>query len=564
MIFKRKNKKKIKNFYQIFLVFIIGLASINFVFVNYAFAQDGKLTISITPPLIKNNINPGDVWKSVVKVVNNNSKAIDIYAQVVDFSWGKESGMPDLVVNEDKAQKPNSYSLSSWVHIETGPYKILPFASRNIPFIVDVPEDAEPGGHYAAILVGTKPPEAKINGSKVSSLLASLLLMRVQGNIDESGRIREFSTKKKIYSQPEVEFKVRFENIGNVHIQPQGEIRIYDMFNKNRGIIAINQATEFGNVLPKSIRSWKYNWQVENTPWNMGRYKARLILGYGENGRQAAEREIYFWVLNYKLLLIIGGSLFLLILFLVLFIRFYVRKSIKRAQQTVSSLHKEQDTTSIRKTDKSSQMQKVLNLKADINLKNKEAKKGGFGLFKKTVILLLVLLFVVLSVIYLVYLRSYRGNGDRVDDKQNYFSQPVKENIIKNNKNKINNIEKDKITSATSTVNNFNSIATSSFKEAMLNEKNKKLDFTVTVYNGSGIAGAASQVAKILQENNISVATTANADSYNYQNTEIFYQSDFDNEAAKIIKLLSLSITPQQKNDLSENIKIIIGKDFNY
>ena len=77
------------------IFFIITFCLVSFIPV---LAQD-SFTLSITPPLIKNNASPGEKWQSSIKIVNNNSRKIDAYAQVLDFKSGSESGTVEFIKN---------------------------------------------------------------------------------------------------------------------------------------------------------------------------------------------------------------------------------------------------------------------------------------------------------------------------------------------------------------------------------------------------------------------------------------------------------------------------------
>ena len=67
-------RKKIK----IILVLFFLSFSFKISFFLPVYAQT-KNVLSITPPLIKNNVEPGQTWKSYIKVVNNNDNPIDVY-----------------------------------------------------------------------------------------------------------------------------------------------------------------------------------------------------------------------------------------------------------------------------------------------------------------------------------------------------------------------------------------------------------------------------------------------------------------------------------------------------
>ncbi|MEA1962888.1 MAG: hypothetical protein U9M94_01465 [Patescibacteria group bacterium] len=309
------------------LIFIFS----NF-FACFAGAQsDGAIAFSITPPLIKNTMSPGDIWKSSIKIINNNPKEINIYVQALDFQGGDESGEVEFLQAKEKNADGSLPFFSQWIVFEKKEFILPPFGSKEIPFIIDVPIGASPGGHYAALLAGTAPPTDDISGSsiKISSLLTSLILLNVKGDVHERGIIREFSSGKKFYQNEKIDFIVRFENLGNIHLQPRGDIKIYNQFDKLQDKILINHDTDFGNVLPKNIRKWNFEWESGKNLLDMGRYRAELILTYGQNEKQNIDRTIYFWVIFIKPLIIFSSAVLFIIFLMVVIIRSYIRRAIR-------------------------------------------------------------------------------------------------------------------------------------------------------------------------------------------------------------------------------------------
>jgi hypothetical protein len=220
-----------KPFRQTFLWALIGALSLWSV--PLAYAQEA-LSVTVTPPLFQLTIGPGEFWSSSVKIVNSNPFDVTYYAQAVDFSAEGEVGQSKFVpILDDAGERERStYSLGSWIDISPEPIVVKKGMSREVPFTVRIPEHAEPGGHYAAILVGTQPPTDRADGPvvKVSSYVSSLLLVRVKGEIVEKGRIREFISSKTWYDAADVHLSLRFENMGNAHVRPQGEVTIYNMW----------------------------------------------------------------------------------------------------------------------------------------------------------------------------------------------------------------------------------------------------------------------------------------------------------------------------------------------
>ena len=313
-----------------------ALCILIFVFSNFfaclANAQEsGAIAFSITPPLIKNTMSPGEIWKSSIKIINNNPKEINIYVQALDFQGEKESGEVEFLRKKEKNADGSLPFFSQWIVLEKTEFTLLPFGSQEIPFIIDVPIDASPGGHYAALLAGTAPPADDISGSsiKISSLLTSLILLNVKGDVEERGIIREFSSNKNFYQNEKIDFIVRFENLGNIHLQPRGDIKIYNQFDELKDKILINHDTDFGNVLPKNIRKWNFEWESGKNLLDMGRYRAELILTYGQNEKQTIDQTIYFWVIFIKPLVIFLSVILFVIFLIVVIIRSYVRRAIK-------------------------------------------------------------------------------------------------------------------------------------------------------------------------------------------------------------------------------------------
>jgi hypothetical protein len=281
------------------------------------------------------------VWQSSIKVVNVNSYQLTVFPEVVNFEAVGEAGQgkftPILHGDGEKS------TLANWIHVDTGPKMIEPEQTGEITFFVEVPKDAPPGGHYAAILVTTEPPNT--NGEKLavrtSQAVTSLLFMRVEGDVHELATIREFRTTHSFLEKPEAEFALRFENKGNVHLQPRGYILITNMWGTERGRIPINYQTHFGNVLPKSIRDFTFTWQSDFSLSDIGRYKAVATLAYGQTGSQSATATTYFWVIPLKGTLITLAVLICFITLITMMVKAYIRRMLALAGVDVSGTKKQ-------------------------------------------------------------------------------------------------------------------------------------------------------------------------------------------------------------------------------
>lgn len=298
---------------------------------------EGALSVTVTPPLVQLTIGRGESWASSLKVVNTNPYDVTYYAQVMDFSADGEGGAAALTPIVGGA----SIGLASWVSVPVEPVTVPSGSSAEVPFTVSIPTGASPGGHYAAILIGTQPPQTGVSGASVavSSFVSSLLFVRIEGEVIERGRIREFRTEREWYQTNEASFLLRFENTGNTHLLPRGLITIYNMWGKERGVLSINESSSFGNVLPQSVRKFEFSWKGDAELFDIGRYSAITTLSFGDGGKQSVSGTTYFWVVPVVPVASVLGSVLLFVLALVWFIRRYIRRAlmIERERRGIAS-----------------------------------------------------------------------------------------------------------------------------------------------------------------------------------------------------------------------------------
>lgn len=323
----------------LFLLLASGL------FFPTAHAQD-SVVLSVSPTLFEMTANKTQTWSSTVRVINANPFPITVYTETVNFEPTGEVGQGTLIPVFDAEAAGDT--LAEWITVETGEITIPAEQTLSVPFTISVPDDAAPGGHFAAILVGTRSLDSGDDQPQVetSQVVTSLVFLSVAGDIMESGNIREFSSSQAVYESTDATFSLRFENTGNVHIQPQGEIEIRNMWGQLRGRVPINKNSQFGNVLPESIRSYTFHWSSEWSLADVGRHTAITTLAYGEDTRQFADAKTTFWVIPWKILLltvlVLGGFIALV----VWSIKLYVRRMLQLAGVT-PELHKQQRNKSV-------------------------------------------------------------------------------------------------------------------------------------------------------------------------------------------------------------------------
>lgn len=288
-----------------------ALFALVFLFVLLLPKNSKALTMS--PVRVELSSNPGENVVSRIKAVNPESSSKTYFTNVYTFEAGDENGTPVFrVVKSD---------LASWIQIDSA-ITLGPYESKQIPFTISVPKTAEAGGYFAGIfLTQTQPKNSEGNEVALSSEVGSLVLFRINGNIQNGVDILEFDANqhKHWYNNLPVNFYFRFQNSGQTWVKPLGDILVKNIFGQTTKIFPANK--DEGNVLPQSIRRFANSWHGKDTGpapqsgfWNkviyqwrnfaFGPYTVNLNLAYGLNSLQSSTATTHVWVIPWQLLLV--------------------------------------------------------------------------------------------------------------------------------------------------------------------------------------------------------------------------------------------------------------------
>jgi len=282
------------------------------------------LATTIFSPVLEMTVEPGKTESGILKVYNETDFPLTLQASVEAFTAGDESGQPQYLPAAERRDYLNWFKLSS------DSLKLNARQAAVVPFSVTVPAKALPGGYYAVVFWQSGGLEGQ-SAVSINSKVGTLVLVRVTGEVKESGEIVEFGPVVKsdmLFDLP-ISFTVRFSNIGNIHLAPSGEIEIKNWLGK-KNRLAINAEKRF--VLPGSIRrfdavwsnltpppnSWQGFWQkvrAEIRELAIGKYTATLHLTYGRDAAAELTREVTFWYWPWRtLIVLLGGGILLRLL----------------------------------------------------------------------------------------------------------------------------------------------------------------------------------------------------------------------------------------------------------
>lgn len=297
--------------------------------------------LTVSPVKLEVRGDAGDTVGSSFQLINEQDKEATFYVSYANFEAQGEDGTPAFVDSVD--------GLATWIKLipsEVNSVTLAPGATQDVFFEVQIPEDAQPGGHFAAIFWGTSPEAAEDpQDLGLGAKVGILVFLSVNGLVSEDGGLLEFglANEEKVYNRLPVDFYYRFQNDGGDRMVPQGMIAIKNMFGVETDELSANPADS--NVLPLSVRRFEVRWGADANEENLsfwetakeqlhqfafGHYTAELTLTYGSEQKTVGS-EVGFWVFPWQLLLVLSSSALILLLLATFTIRRYNRWIISQA-----------------------------------------------------------------------------------------------------------------------------------------------------------------------------------------------------------------------------------------
>ena len=318
----------VKNF-----LILIFLFSLSFLIGSPVFAT------TIISPLVEIEVEPGTTGKGVVKVYNETEENLYLVASVEEYK-------------KDEQNINLNNNFLDWFSLESESMVLLPKQVIVMPFDLIVPINAMPGGYYSVIYWKTVSGPQALNGQlNISGKVGTLVFVKVKGDIKEIGEVSNFVLNKNInfyYGFP-LNFSFNFNNLGNIHLEPEVKIEITDWFgqkqylnfDKHAGIVFPEKEKRYELVWGKKYDSenifynyWK-NFKEELNYLSFGKLNAKLIASYGLANKEEV-LELNFWFIPKNLLIGLGLIIFSLFVFLSINIK------IKKIKQKTDKIRNDQ------------------------------------------------------------------------------------------------------------------------------------------------------------------------------------------------------------------------------
>lgn len=309
------------NFYPFF--FTLRKFAACFFFVGLFLVAPSAHALSVNPAIHDIEIDPGRTEVRNITLRNDETTSETYLITIQKFIPRGEFGQQEFLDPADTSGLPE------WMFVDRPEITLAPGQSVNVPVSLRVPADAKSGGYYAALFLSRK--QAIDEQVAMLPRIGILFFVRVNGPVIEKIALNDFATDaNEAYEHLPVGFRVALTNEGNVHLVPEGQIVVKNVFGSTVAKLNIN--AESAKILPGSQRVLLSAWskgrpfegsgywhglQQELTHFAIGPYEASLTLS-GSGVQEPIESVVSFSVWPWRTgVAMLGVAAALVLLFFV-------------------------------------------------------------------------------------------------------------------------------------------------------------------------------------------------------------------------------------------------------
>lgn len=205
----------------------------------------GQRTISLSPALQQASVDAGSRLTLHATVRNATLLDLSFRADVRDAggSSAREGGVEVIPAGT------GSRGAAEWIRVQGPRFDVASGDERDLVIEVEVPADAAPGGYYAALVLGARPP--KDAAITIESQISSIVLLTVRGRVRHDLQ-STVTPVRRIRGGTPLEWRVRLENRGNVHETIAGSL-VVDPAIGGGGRLRLRQAILLPDVVQVQV-----------------------------------------------------------------------------------------------------------------------------------------------------------------------------------------------------------------------------------------------------------------------------------------------------------------------
>lgn len=289
--------------------------------VGFALSAPGALALTVSPPSFDFRVAPGAAVSDGIRLHNELDVPVAIRAEAANFTSRADDDAEGVPEFYPASEPGDGRGLAPWIRLVNPEMVIQPGGSGTLFLDVTVPQGAEPGSRFGAVLIRTESDAPEGGGVGIIGSTAVLVLLRVDGDVVEKLELESFAARPSVASRLPVTFEARVRNRGTVHERPLGEVVVTDMLGRVAAVVPLNRF-DYKSVLPDGARRFPASWSKADLPegafelvkqWKnfaFGRYTADLKLEYGA-ANQALVASTSFWVVPWMVFLSLAAGVLL-------------------------------------------------------------------------------------------------------------------------------------------------------------------------------------------------------------------------------------------------------------
>ena len=215
-------------------------------------------TMTVSPPTQKVILMPGETYTDSLTVSNssNSDRDLKYEVKVGSFSQTKEgSEHGDDYGTVDVVSESNYNQIMNWITLGKESGTVAPGQNVDVPYTIDVPENAPAGGQYATIIILDKTTSGTGEGNIILDdeyQFASIIYAEVAGETKTNGEILENNIPAFMFDGP-LEATSMVKNNGNVHTEAEYTLQVWSVFGGDE-ICTNEEKPETSLILPETER----------------------------------------------------------------------------------------------------------------------------------------------------------------------------------------------------------------------------------------------------------------------------------------------------------------------
>lgn len=248
-----------------------------------------NIGVAVDQTAIVFDVDTGEVQEFVVEVKNISDEEQKIDVDAMNYVLGDNNA---ITLSDDNAEG----NIKDWISSRDESIVLTPGGAHEVIFSVEAPDNASVGSHRGAVLFRVTPNND--DTVKVQGQIGMHVLVNVKGDTHASGQINSFDIP--LLTSGSVDYATEFENTGNIHYVPYGEVKVHNIFTKNEQIYEYDKHF----VFPGKKFTFLHTEQV---PSLFGLYKVQVTFVDGEGAtRVKSDYSMgYFFPLTTIIILVI-------------------------------------------------------------------------------------------------------------------------------------------------------------------------------------------------------------------------------------------------------------------